>query len=382
MDNNLGINKKVTEAWACRDLYAEYNNCELSEASFVDFETIFGGNKVLGSFIFLDNEGFTSTLNGHGANPAEGGILKIGYTDCLGCPIENEYIITNINQQTDKRDQKLVHMELIDVATRRMQGTYKGKGYPDKKYNDAIKDHLKEIKVKDIKVIKKKDEQKINMVVSQGKNFFETLQETTSEKGYKVIHDRAASYIAPKEVLGFDVLKNDGEVFSFEAGPIAVNRIVQFDVNGFNSDVLLQNVKTEVHSDSDQTVNSKDSKDGIKQTTIKEEAKSSKNDKNITGGTKVSEGIHQVGTKLIMKPNEEKKYFNSLKDAQTMRIWVPGRNINRVGVKCEVNLPRPKFYSGVEYDKVFSGEWETYYVRDKIIGWYFMQEIFLRRPGK
>ena len=382
MDNSLGINKKLSEAWACRDLWAEYNNCELTEASFVDFETIFGGNKVLGSFIFLDNEGFTSTLNGTGASPAEGGILKIGYTDCLGCDISNEYIITKISQQTDRKDQKLVHMELIDVKTRRMQGTFKSKGYPDKKYNDAIKEHLTSVGVDDIKVIKKQKEQKINMVVSQGKNFFETLTETSLEKGYQVIHDRAQSYLAPKEALSFDNLQHDGEVFVFETNPIAANRIVQFNINGFDSDVLLQNVKSEVQSDDDQSVNSADSADGIKQATVSEKAKASKNNKKMTGGTKIDEGIHQVGTKLILKPNEEKKYFNSLKGAQTMRIWVPGRNINRVGVKCEVNLPRPKFYSGNEYDKVFSGDWETYYVRDKIIGWYFMQELFLRRPGK
>jgi len=380
-DNSLGINKKLSEAWACQDLWAEYNNCELQEASFVDFEALFGGNKVIASFIFLDNEGFTSTLNGVGADPAEGGLLKIGYTDCLGCKITNEYYITKVNQQTDKKDQKLVHLELIDIASRRMQGTFKAKGYPDTTYNDALTKHLKEINVK-IKVIDKKIEQKINMVVSQGKNFFETLVDTTFEKGYQIIHDRAASYVAPKEVLGFDVLKNDGEVFEFETNPIAVNRIVQFKIKGFDSDVLLQNVKSEVQSDDDQSVNSADNKDGVKQATIKAKAKESKNDKQVTKGTKVSETIHQQGTKLLVKPNEEKKYFNSLKDAQQMSIWVPGRNINRVGVKCEVNLPRPKFYAANEYDKVFSGEWETYYVRDKIIGWYFMQEIFLRRPGK
>ena len=380
-DQSAGINKKLSEAWACRDLWAEYNDCELQESAFVDFEAVFGGNKVVASFIFLDNEGFTSTLNGIGSNPAEGGILKMGYTDCLGCEVTKEYIITKTAQQTDKKDQKLVHLELVDVATRRMQGAYKGKGYPDKKYNDALTEHLKEIKVKDIKVIKKKEEQKINMVVSQGKSFFETLSATNDEKGYQVIHDRAKSYIAPKEVLGFDVLKNDGEVFEFETNPTAVNRIVQFDINGFDSDVLLQNVKADVHSDSDQSVNSADSRKGIKQATISEKAAKSKNDKDIVKGVKVSKAVHQVGTKLMMKPNEEKKYFNSLKGAQKMTIWVPGRNINRIGVKCEVNLPRPKFYSGNEYDKVFSGEWETYYVRDKIIGWYFMQEIFLRRPG-
>jgi len=381
-EQSLGVNRKITEAWAVRDYYVEYNGCEIDQADFVDFEAVFGGTKVIANFIFLDNAGFTSTLNGVGADPAEGGILKVGYTDLLGCAIDLEFYIDKITQQKDKRDQKLVSLGLVDLKSRKMAGTFISKGYPEKKYSEAIEEHLGEIGIEDIELIPSKIEQKINMVVSQGVAFFDTFIESSLEKGYRFIQDRATSYFATKDVLGFDDLINDGEVFIFDTNHLAANRIVQFSVDGFNSKALLKSAEVEMHSDDSLSVNSPDNDEGVKQTTIPKIPKESKNIRNISKGTPVDEAVISQGSKLILKPNDQTKYFNALKDAQHLRIWVPGRNINRIGVKCEVNLPRPKFYTQSSYDPVFSGEWETYFVRDKIIGWYFMQELFLRRPGK
>ncbi|RLD45389.1 MAG: hypothetical protein DRI86_05605, partial [Bacteroidetes bacterium] len=67
--------------------------------------------------------------------------------------------------------------------------------------------------------------------------------------------------------------------------------------------------------------------------------------------------------------------------AQKCSIWVPGLNWNRVGKKVKVLFPRPTYMDQSEYDEIFSGEWEIVAVRDKIIKQYFVQELFLRRPG-
>ena len=382
-NQNQGINRKLTEAWACQDLYAEYKGCEVDESDFVDFEAIFGGPSVKALFTILDNAGFTSTLSGVGADPKEGGEMIIGYTDCLGCPIKHTFIIDGIITQTDKKDQKLVTIQLVDSTSRKMQTTYQSKGYPDKEYNKVIKEHLVKAKVDDVKIYPPtKPEQKKNMVIGAGQDFAQVLKGTGIANGYNLLMDRSKKYFVHQEHQQFGKLTNDGEVFTYDTDALAANRIVQFEVDGYKSDNIMKSVETKTITDDDQSILSKDNKEGVAQGYTPKKAKETENVKNVAKGKKVDEVIPQNGKKEVLKSNEQAEYYNALKGAQKLKIWVPGRNINRVGVKCEVNLPRPKFYTQDKFDAVFSGEWECYYVRDKIIGWYFMQELFLRRPGK
>ena len=108
----------------------------------------------------------------------------------------------------------------------------------------------------------------------------------------------------------------------------------------------------------------------------------SENDTMVGKGVMNSKMIASRGEKQGNRSNTELQYFSALSKASECSIWVPGRNINRVGMTVEVNFPRPKFYKNSEYDTQFSGDWEVTYARDKIIGQYFVQELFLRRPGK
>ena len=382
-DQSSGINRKLTEAWACQDLYASYKGCEIDESDFVDFEVMFGGSCVKAIFTFLDNAGFTSTLSGAGEDFKQGGEMTIGYKDALGCSVEHTFMVDGIIEQKDKRDQKLVSVTLSDVTSCALKSTYKAKGYPDKEYNKVVKEHLNLAGIKDIEVIPpSKPEQMKNMVIGAGQTFFETMKTSGLEQGYQLIMDRGAKYFVHNENMQFDNLGNDGEVFVYDTDQLAMNRIIQFEIDGYKSENIMKAVDTKIIGDDDSSVLSKSNKDGIKQASLDKKASDTKNIKQIAEGSDVDKVMPQNGAKEVIKSNDQVEFYNALKGASKMKIWVPGRNINRIGVKCEVELPRPKFYLQSEYDKVFSGEWETYHVRDKIIGWYFVQELFLRRPGK
>ena len=65
-----------------------------------------------------------------------------------------------------------------------------------------------------------------------------------------------------------------------------------------------------------------------------------------------------------------------------MSIWVPGCNNNKIGMKIEVEMPRPAELKQHEDDPSLSGKWVVNKVRDKIIRSYFIQELYLSRAGK
>jgi hypothetical protein len=77
---------------------------------------------------------------------------------------------------------------------------------------------------------------------------------------------------------------------------------------------------------------------------------------------------------------KNQQYYETLNNAQKCSIWVPGRVDSLVGKKVQVVFPKPTYYAS-DSDKLFTGDWEVYMVRDKIIGSYYLNELFLRRPG-
>ena len=63
-------------------------------------------------------------------------------------------------------------------------------------------------------------------------------------------------------------------------------------------------------------------------------------------------------------------------------IWVPGVNKERIGFKIDIVFPKPVGYEPVGDSDMYSSTWEVYAVRNKIIKTYFIQELFIRKPGK
>jgi len=373
-----GLNSKLSEAWVTKDLWIEYNGCDIKEESFVDIEILFGGHKTIGKCIFLDNEAFTSGLR-KGTTLDQGGLMKIGWVDCTGCNFEIEMAVTSTKHELDKKQQKLVEVQLVDMESRNMKGSFISKGYPDTTYSEAMEKHLKEMEISSIIVVPPEDEKKANIVIPSHVSFFDTLVQTSKDKDYSYKTDKDFKYLVHNSHTSFDKLKETQEHFEYDAKQLQVNRILQYSVKGYDVDAFLESVPTRTTSMDAQSSNSKDNDKGLD---TKEFTQDASEVKTKTQNTKAKDMVATRGVRIKNKPHQDKEYFNAISNAQGLSIWVPGRNISRIGKKVQVSLPRPKFYSGTENDEVFEGHWEVVFTRDKLIGQYFVQELVLRRPGK
>jgi hypothetical protein len=386
-----GISNKVTKAWAVQDIWAEINGYEICNKDIVDFETMYGGCQVPAKLQFIDSKGLTTGDINKTANISIGGSVTIGFTTAENCEHEETYIIKKVNTENNNSNQKLIEIELEDIETRNMKQAHVSKGYPGKKFSEVVESHIKEIKSTDLPTFKEtiiakaKNENPLNMVIPANINFYDFLNFEMKEKGYKYFKDRFNSYLVHGEHREWDNLKSLDEVFEFDSrSPFSFNRIIQFTVDGFNFDEYQTAIPMSTTSINIQDANSPDAVSGNKGTDTKISKKKpneSKNDVEISG-VKASElSSLGRGSKQGSKVAGDKQYFDTMSNAQKASIWVPGRVNNLIGKKIKVVFPKPTYYAKTQNDHIFSGEWEVEYVRDKIVGGYFLQEMFLKRPG-
>ncbi len=381
-----GIANKVTEAWSLEDFYIKVNGTEICDIDIVGFESIYGSCNIPAEIQFLDSKGLTTGDESGSTNIGIGGLVEVGYVTATGCSWSDEFVIKNVTSETNSKNQKLVALSLEDKETRNLKGSYVNKGYPDKKFSEAMDDHFKELgndalrKNKEFQVIGPKDEKKVNTVIPSNISFYTFLNRDMKDRGYSYVKDKHNSYLVHEEHKEFDKLKSLGDVYVYDTNPRSFTRIVQFKIEGFDSEAYLASIPVSNTSINVVNSNSSDSKNGTDTKISKKDPKDEV--KTTTSGVNVGEvaKIHR-GTKQGSKMANEKQYFETLSNAQKCSIWVPGRTDNMVGRKITVIFPKPTYYSGTEDDKIFSGEWEVYGVRDKVIGMYFMQELLLRRPG-
>jgi hypothetical protein len=383
-----GISNKVTEAWALEDLYVKVNSTELCEIDIVGYEAIYGGCNVPAELQFIDSRGLTTGDTDNSADIGIGGNVEIGFTTPTGCDFKETYVIKQVLTTNNSKNQKLVTLKLEDLESRNLKGSFVSKGYPEKEFSKATEEHLNELNKdvqkttkKELVVVPPKKEQKINMVIPTNIDFYTFLNKEMKDKGFSYIKDKTKNYLVHAENKEFDKLKSEGDVYEFDTHPFSLTRIVQFNVEGFNMDGYLASIPTSVNSIDLVTNNSKDSKDGTDTKISKKDSEGATKSK-ISGqdpGKVTKQSVR--GSKQGQKTAKDQQYFETLSNLQKMSIWVPGRVDNMVGRKIKVILPKPSYYANTGNDDLFSGEWEVYGTRDKIIGMYFMQELYIRRPG-
>jgi len=381
-----GISNKVTEAWALEDFYMKVNGVEVCDIDFVGYEAIYGGCNIPAEVQFIDTKGLLTGDNNDIGNVGIGGFVEIGFTTANNCDFKDEYVITKVDTVNNSKNQKLVSLKLEDTETRNMKGSFVSKGYPNKKFSEVIEDHSKEIKndthqkTRKMEVVPPEDEKKSNIVIPSHINFYDFLNLEMKDKGFQYIKDKTTSSLVHVSNKLFDKLSNLGDVYEYDTNPFSFTRIVQFNIEGFDSDAYLDSIPTSITSIDNVTNNSEDYKEGVDSKISKKDPK--KEVKTEVSGSKVTEGMTDYrGKKQGTKTLKDKQYFETISNAQKCSIWVPGRVDNMIGRKIKTVFPKPSYYSGTDSDKLFTGEWEVYMVRDKIIGMYFMQELFLRRPG-
>ncbi len=167
------------------------------------------------------------------------------------------------------------------------------------------------------------------------------------------------------------MIKKENFTYVYDTNQFSLNRIVQFEIDGFDMESYLESMPKTITSIDPITNQSEES---VKNGT---DTKTSKKDPDITDNiNKIVKSTR--GTKQGKLIGKDKQYFNTINNANKCRIWVPGVSSNLIGKKITVVFPKPTYYDGE--DEVFEGEWEVYAVRDKVIGFYYMMELFLRKP--
>lgn len=381
-----GISNKVTEAWSLDDLWVSINGTEICDIDFVGYEAIFGGCNIPATLSFIDSYGLTTGDVDKAANIGIGGLVDLGFTTSTGCTYEDQFVITKVTTENNAKNQKLVKIDMEDTETRNMKGAFVSKGYPGKKFSEAMEEHMQTIgndahqSKRKLEVVANDEEKKLNMVVPAHMDFYTFLNKEMKDKGYSYLKDKTTEYLVHDKFRLFDKLKGFGDTFEFDTNYFSFNRIVQFNVEGYNVDAIMKSFPIANTSIDLVTNNSEDSKDGIDSKISQK--KPSDEVSTETSGVKVADLANQgQGSKQGHKVANEQQYFNALSNAQKCSIWIPGRVDNMIGRKVTTIFPKPNYYAGTDDDKIFSGEWEVYMVRDKIIGMYYMQEMFLRRPG-
>jgi len=386
---NKSLTNKLTEAWVASNYFVSINGCELREPDILDLEIMFGGCTVHGILTFQDSQGLMQGTPKGTPSLAVGGHVRVGWESALGCGGEYEetFSIEKVRSETNEKNQRLVILDLVDLETKNYQGTNLTKPYKEKKFSEALKEHTDEIN-KNINTVQKRvlkiighaKEAIDSIVIPSHIDFHTFLNISLPNNGYEHKKDKHTSYIVSKQTTEFDKLKTQKEEFEVDTvNEFSFWRILQYNLEGFDVNALIDSIPIGLTTTTKE-LKGEEKKDMLAKDMIVDHKKTI--EKGGAGSTNQSDMIVKRGTKRASKKNiNMQQYYTSLSNAQKCSIWVPGVNRNRIGFRVQVAFPRPQYMQGDSYDNVFSGEWEVVAVRDKIIKQYFVQELFLRRPG-
>jgi hypothetical protein len=310
-----------------------------------------------------------------------GGKVDISFTSIGGCPFENEFTITDVDFMDDPRNKRIVIIQMEDSDSISEKSAFINKGYPEKEYTEVVKDHRKEMGLKkELIVAKNKDQKKSNIVIPAHKSGYEVHRKLAKENGYEYIKDINNHYLVHNSHKKFDKLKKSNEVFEYDVkNSFQIHRVLQYNIKGFNIDALLKSIPTRITSNRTKDVNAN----------IKDKQKDPigsgddyTKDTKISNAGKISD-IKFKGEKQSHQNNDNKtQTYNPLKGLNSGSIWVPGVNRERIGFKVDLVFPKPIGYEAIGDSDMYSTTWEVYAVRYKLIKTYFIQELFIRKPGK
>jgi len=370
MPSTKGLSSKVHENFGVDEYTVTWNDKDIDDQmnGYLNLEIVFGGKRKKGIFSFTDVTGLTFGET----KMDEGGFIGVTHLDPSGTKYTDEFVITKINIDEVRGGKgRTVHIEMEGKDSRNFDKTFKSKGYPETSFSKAMTTHLDENGNEKIKVIAPEEEDDINMVIPADISFQEFMEKEGNEKGYDLVTDKETSYLVHRSHRPFDKLQSSGLVYQVDSDAGSLDRILQYEIGPTNMEAYVDGVGGTETSIDPVTANAK---------------------KNVKDGQNVDatgyepeytqEQISQRGYKQFKGTGEAHHEFSHMNNAQLATIWVPGTNSNKVGFTIEANFPEPRHTSSGEYDKNTSGDWEVYYVRDKVFNGTFVQELGLRRPPR
>ncbi len=376
--NKHDLSQMLHPAWSVDDFFVTLiDSIILNPATILSFETLYTGKKSYGVVTYRDTANMFET---HAISI--GGKITIEHTSQKGStaapevPYKQNFAVTKVDSKS-YASEKIIGIEFEDVITSQLSRSYTASRYDDELPMDMYKDMLGPVAGGLTFVDSVIGMPNAKALFSSGSTVLENLLTDFSNRGYNLVQDKNNSYVVHDDQMTCNKLKSTGEFFStlqhYEASRF---NIIDYTLGSIDYDVLKQAPSKIVTNINQELI-------GEKNITVKATNASPECTGKLTTGLKASDMIVGAGQKQA----PGKSYANqatlskNLKNAQTMSIWVPGWNGERLHKTVEVEIPLPKGHDTSRGDQNMSGVWEIWQYRDKIISSIFIQELFLRRAG-
>ncbi len=373
---------KFDECWQTNDLEIWFNKMAgnpqsiLNNNDLLTYEVLWDGSNTNGVISFIDVQELQKQL------PLDvGGFIDVSFTSQentkIGkpAPFSKQFYITSVTlSDGDSRGAaKIVTCNFIDNETQKLKSGFFNDSYDMKKPSDSFKEIFKKHKI-EVEMFKDVTELATSILTPAHLSTFDFLAGEFSHRGYKLIQDRLSTAVAHVSNLLNSDAAHTGEFFEYKPSAYWTRfQVIEYNIEGFNINALENSNPATINSINNEMQNQKEM-----DVTTKES--------NPSGGkiggvqTKDRQPLSGQKQKTSLNKNEE-DVSCSLKDLQKMSVWVPGWNGNRLNKKVKIELPRPTEYDQNVDDPNFTGDWVVNKVRDKIIGSYFIQELFVSRAG-
>ena len=385
---------KLNDAWVVDEFFVVLNifdendpsqktlkEYSIPSNSIETLEHVNHGNRYEGILSFKDLDGAGEALNIN-----LGGYVEISYTSQPGSKLGEEvkfnktFSITgakSFSSDSSGRN-KIIEVTYEDVISKTLKNTFVNKSYLNKKPSEAIKEFIYEFANENCEVLGDPDEKETDLVVPRHIDSWKYLNSEANQRGLSFMQDNSKDSLC----LIHDMYRvNDkvihtGETFSYMPD-IQYTRfqVLEYKSDGFDVNKLRDatptnssNINLETAKQSEVTAGTKDA-----EASAGKIGKMSVNDihnRNI--------GTRQSNSKTT---SHQATITKSINELQKMNIWIPGWAGNRIGRKITVQYPRPAHFNQDDTDELYSGEWVVNKVRDKIINFYYVQELSLTRAG-
>ena len=374
-DISYNVQGNLHEAWTVDDMIVEINGLPLYITSLLTYEILWTGRGIKGIISFIDYQNFQA----NGALDS-GGIIKISYTSQKGSNYGSEAPMTlmmSIDKvDIGKEDNQVVTLQLKDILSSSLSVNFLNKSYKDMTPGDMLQQYTKDLGIENVVFAGPKETKEIKLDVSTPANLsgYEVLNSTTKKSGYNIIQDRTYTGVIHDENLHDELAVHTGETFYYRPKEDYTRfQVIDYKLNGFNLEALERSCAVETNKltidNSGQGEILNPTADGLMAPTTGE-----------ISNKPISESMGQKGLKMDSRISSS-SISKDLNNLQTMSIWVPGWNGNRLGQKVTVELPRPENSTQSQNSETFSGDWVVERVLDKIVSSYFIQQLLLRRAG-
>ncbi len=372
------LSQHLHPAWSVDDFFITLNDdMIMNPATILTFETLFTGKRTHGVYSYRDTANMFETHN-----LSIGGKITVEHTSQKGSKkgpeveYKQNFTITRVTS-SDINSERIVTVEFEDTLTYQLSNSYTNAKFDETLPMDMYKELLG-VAAEGITFVDSiLGMPEAKALFSTGDSALKNLTTDFAHRGFNLVQDKLNTFIVHDDQMTCDKLKSTGEFFSCLQKPeFSRFNIIDYEIGSIDYEVLNSVSTTRTNNIEPELIGNE-----------KISVKTTPAPPNCGGELSKSTNIIDMLRGEGQKQSNGKSFANAatltknMKNAQTLIIWVPGCNNEKLHKTIEVEIPNPKGHDTTRGDENMSGVWEIWQVRDKIISSIFIQQLFLRRGG-